>query len=624
MQLLIALLLWLQPPQDITFTILHTNDEHSALIPAPLATPETALGGMARLATELGYWRSKKNTENEPVFVLSGGDISTGTPFNWLVFKGEAPELELMLDLKYDVITLGNHEFDYGPDVLVSYLKKAGYPAKATTTPLVSANMIIPDGHPLGEMGITPSHVAELPSGHKIGFIGLMGMDAAEVAPYKDPISFAPLAETTRSEIERLKAQGVTIFIAVTHSGVEEDIQLAKDVPELHLIVGGHSHTLIPEPMRVNNTLIVQAGSLLQYLGILEIAYDPEKGTIRLLNEERGNPYVKALSDGVESDSTMAEKVRAFEKALDGAIAEWTSGQVTNHRAILSETAFAIPSTPVLQETPMGNFVTDAIRMGVQNAMSERVDVAFLANGVIRGDFPAGPIPFYDVASYTGLGSGPDKSPGYPLVSMYFTGTEVRRIIEITILLSQFRGDTYYLQSSGLRYEFDVDRAIWLRIPFVGTPIPASKAVSKAWFYTGEGVQGNFPEQFESLEWDDDRLYHVVSDYYNASFLPFVGTIIPNLQLVFKDRNGDPVQLDDRIVYRDGKPYKVWQAVAEYAMANPIIPASYQAEFQRQVPVNKLHMLFWPGFILGVLVAGLIILFLKRRTSRIAPRASNN
>ncbi len=618
MHFLFALFLWFQSPQDVTFTILHTNDEHSALIPAPIATPETALGGMARLATELSYWRDKKAKENEPVFVLSGGDFSTGTPFNWLVFNGEAPELELMLELKYDVITLGNHEFDYGPDRLVSYMAKAGYPAKAASTPMLSANILIPAGHPLADMGITPTHVAELPSGHKIGFIGLMGMDAADVAPYKDPISFAPLAETTRREIDRLKAEGVTIFIAVTHSGVEEDIQLAKDVPELHLIVGGHSHTLIPEPMRVNKTLIVQAGSLLQYVGILEIAYDPEKGTIRLLNEERGNPYVKALSDGVESDSTMLEKVRGYENMLDGAIANWTSGQVTDHRAILSETGFPIPSTPILQETPMGNVVTDAIRLGVQNAMSERVDFAFLANGVIRGDFPAGPIPFYDVVSYTGLGSGPDDSPGYPLVSVYFTGTEVRRIIEITILLSQLRGDTYYLQTSGLRYEFDVDRAIWLRIPFVGTPIPASKAVSNAWRYTGEGRQGNFPEQFESLEWEDERLYHVVTDYYNASFLPFVGTIVPNLQLEFKDKNGEPVQLDNRIVYRDGKPYKVWQAVAEYAMANPIIPASYQAEFQRQIPVNKLHMLFWPGLLTGALVAGLIILFLKRRTSRLA------
>jgi len=613
MQLIFALFLWFQSPQDVTFTILHTNDEHSALIPAPIATPETALGGMARLATELGYWRERKASENEPIFVLSGGDFSTGTPFNWLVFKGEAPELQLMLDLKYDVITLGNHEFDYGPDVLVSYLAKAGYPAKAATTPLVSANILIPEGHPLADMGITPSHVAVLPSGHKIGFIGLMGMSAADVAPYKDPISFAPLAETTRREIDRLKAEGVSIFIAVTHSGVEEDIQLAKDVPELHLIVGGHSHTLIPEPLREGNTLIVQAGSLLQYLGILEIAYDPAKGSIRLLNEERGNPYVKALSDGVESDSAMVEKVRGYEVALDGAIAEWTSGRITDHRAALSETGFALPSTPILQETPMGNFVTDAIRIGVQNAMSERVDFAFLANGVIRGDFPAGPIPFYDVASYTGLGSGPDASPGYPLVSMYFTGTEVRRILEITILLSQFRGDTYYLQASGLRVEFDVDRAIWLRIPFKGTPIPSSKAVSKAWRYTGEGRQGNFPEQFESLEWEDDRLYHVVSDYYNASFLPFVGTIVPNLQLEFKDKNGDPVHLDDRIVYRDGKPYKVWQAVAEYAMANPIIPASYQEEFQRQIPVNKLHMLFWPFVLFAVLAVGLVTWFVRRR-----------
>jgi len=598
MQLLFALFLWIQPPQEVTFTILHTNDEHSALIPAPLSNPETALGGMARLATELRFWRDMKATQNEPLFVVSAGDFSTGTPFNWLVFDNKSPELDLMLKLRYDLVVLGNHEFDYGPEKLAEYLARVGYPARAAETPLLSANIRIPDGHPLGAMGITANHIEVLPSGVKVGFFGLMGKDASDVAPNKAPVEFNPIAEAAREQIRLLKEQGVEIFIAVTHSGVAEDKELAAAVPELHLIVGGHSHTLIPEPLQIGKTWIVQAGALLQYLGILELGFDRATGTLRLLNEERGHPYIKALSNGVEDDPAMAADVAMYQAALDAKIADWTGGRVADVRTILSTTDFALPASPELQETPMGNYVTDAIRAGVAEATGKPVDVAFMANGVIRGAFPAGPISFYDLASYVGLGSGPDDSPGYPLVSAYFTGTELRRILEITILLSRFRGDTYYLQVSGLKYEFDADRAAWFRIPFKGTPIPSAMAVSKAWRVTADGE--------EELTWEDDRLYHVVTDYYNASFLPFVGEVVPSLKLVIKDENGNPVSLDDRIITKDGKPYKVWQAVADYAMKNPVMPASYQAEFQRQIPVDKLHMLVIPGVLGALLLLALV------------------
>lgn len=596
MQLLFALLLWFQSPQDVTFTILHTNDEHSALIPAPVSNPETALGGMSRLATELSRWRERKAAQNEPLFVVSAGDFISGTPFNWLVFDGKSPELDLMLKLRYDLVVLGNHEFDYGPEKLAEYLARVGYPAKAAETPLLSANIRIPDGHPLGTMGITAHHIEVLPSGVKVGFFGLMGKDASDVAPSKAPVEFDPIVDVAREQIRQLKEQGVEIFIAVTHSGVAEDRELAAAVPELHLIVGGHSHTLIPEPLQIGKTWVVQAGALLQYLGILELGFDRATGTLRMLNAERGTPYVRQLSSDVPDDAAIAADVAVYQSALDAKIADWTDGRVADIRTILSTTDFALPASPELQETPMGNYVTDAIRAGVAEATGKLVDVAFMANGVIRGSFPAGPIPFYDLASYVGLGSGPDDSPGYPLVSAYFTGTEIRRILEITILLSQARGDTYYLQVSGLKYEFDADRAIWFRIPFKGTPIPSAMAVSKAWCVTADGE--------EELTWEDDRLYHVVTDYYNASFLPFVGEVVPSLKLVIKDENGNPVSLDDRVIYRDGKPYKVWQAVADYAMKNPVMPASYQAQFQRQIPVDKLHMMVWVWLGLGALVVG--------------------
>lgn len=605
MSLFFALLLAIQPPADIRFTILHTNDEHSAFVPTPALTPETSLGGMARLATAIRSYRERNEASGEPLILVSGGDFMTGTPFNWLIFGGMSPELQFMLDLRYDLVVLGNHEFDYGPDPLAEYLVRLGYPARAADTPLLSANIRIPEDHALAETGITGTHVVTVAEGVRVGFIGLMGREAADVAPFKDPVSFEDPIAVARAEAARLKAEGVALVVAVTHSGVEEDLELAQAVPDIALIVGGHSHTLIEEPIRVGETLIVQAGASVKHLGVLDISLDAATGRIRLLNGERGTPYVVPLDASVADDPSVKAQVAAYAAQLDGLLSDWTGGRVTGAFQVLTDAGFPLPNAPELQETPMGNFVTDALRLGVAEAGGAPVDVAFLANGVIRGSVASGPVPFYDIASNTGLGSGPDFTPGYPLVSVYLTGTELRRVLEMTLLLSHLRGDMYYLQVSGLRYEYDLDRMLWGRIPFKGTPVPSTKAVLRAWRITPEGEV--------PLEWDDDRLYHVVSDYYNASFLPFVGTLLPKLKLEFKDENGIPADIDDRIVFRDGKPYKVWQAVAEHAMRAGSVPEAYAASFQRQIPTDGPSLWRVPGAVALALTVLAVIIWVRRR-----------
>lgn len=607
MSLFFALLLAVQPPADIRFTILHTNDEHSAFVPVPALAPDISRGGMARLATAIRRYRERNAAAGEPLILVSSGDFSTGTPFNWLTFGGMSPELQFMLDLQYDLVVLGNHEFDYGPGALADYLSRLGYPARAADLPVLSANIRIPDEHPLAGTGITGTHVVTVAEGVRVGFIGIMGMEAADVAPFKDPVTFADAIETARAEAARLKADGVALVVAVTHSGVLEDRQLAEAVPDIALIVGGHSHTLIEAPIRVGETLIVQAGSSLSHLGVLDVSMDAATGRIRLMNGERAEPYVVPLDASVASDPTVKARVDAYTVELDRLLTEWSGGRITATMQVLAVAGYDLPNTPELQETPMGNFVTDAMRLGVEEATGAPVDVAFLANGVIRGAVAAGPVPFYDIASHTGLGSGPDSTPGYPLVSVYLTGTELRRVLEITLLLSHLRGDMYYLQVSGLRYEYDIDRMIWGRIPFSGTPVPATKAVLNAWRLTPEGEV--------PLEWDDDRLYHVVSDYYNASFLPFVGSVLPQLKLAFKDGSGNPADIDDRIVFRDGRPYKVWQAVAEHAMREPTVPAPYARTFQRQIPVDGPSLWRRPLTIAGLL-AGFVLAMVAFRARR--------
>lgn len=136
---------------ELHFTILHTNDEHSAMVPFPLVDfdnekPNPSLGGFARLAQAVKDIRAAKEAVNEPVLLLSAGDYVAGHPYSWLALEGKAPELSVMTEIGYDVITIGNHEYDYGPDLLAEYYTAAGYPAANADTVLVASNVLPPPG----------------------------------------------------------------------------------------------------------------------------------------------------------------------------------------------------------------------------------------------------------------------------------------------------------------------------------------------------------------------------------------------------------------------------------------------------------------------------------------------
>jgi 2',3'-cyclic-nucleotide 2'-phosphodiesterase (5'-nucleotidase family) len=573
----------IQAGQELFFTILHTNDEHSALVPSPLVDykpgeKDPSLGGFARLAGAVKNIREEKSKVNEPVLLVSAGDFLGGSPFAWLALEGKAPELSLMVELGYDVVTIGNHEFDYGPEVLAQYLKAAGYPGANSRTALVSSNIIPPPGHPLGEAGIMGTYLKELPNGLKLGFFGLIGKDATRVAPYTDPVKFADQVETAKKSVEILKGKGADVIIAVTHLGEEEDIQLAKEVDGIDVIVGGHSHTKLTEPIFESGTIIVQAYELVKNLGVLNLAYDTASKKVRIRNNELGQPFLIPIDNSVLVDPHLGSLVDQYTAGLNQTVSRMTNGRFNDINDILITSQFIVTNLPKLQESPFGNFITDAMRIVSEQVTGEKVHLAFQANGAIRGAIVPGTMPyskdkvnFFDLVDLVGLGTGPDKEPGYPMVSVYFTGKEIRRILEISVFLSEFMGDTYFLQVSGLRMTYDPKRAILFTVPIKNIPLPSTRSVLSAELFMEEGIQGD--SDYKELSWKDDQLYHVVSDYYIASFLPMVGELLPMLKLVMKDKDGNPIEnLEDAIIYRDGKELKVWQAVVEYAASQPVGP----------------------------------------------------
>ena len=558
------------------FTILHTNDEHSALLPSPVSEynpdlTDASMGGFARLAHAVKTIREHKIQSNEPVLLVSAGDYLGGSPFAWLALEGKAAELSLMHSIGYDVAIIGNHEYDFGPDVLAQYLAAAGYPEAHNKTALLATNMLPPTGHPLLDAELKRTHLQELPNGLKVGFFSIIGEDAIEKAPLASPVEFSEQIATAKQAVSELNQQGADVIIAVNHAGLDEDKALAKAVPGVDVIISAHCHTALVDPVIESGTIIVQTGDSLENLGILELAYDRTGDKVSVRNTQNKQPFLLRLDDTIPNDPQLALEVDALVQALNAMVSRLTSGQFTDIRQTIIRSEFVVPNKPEYTESPFGNFVTDAMRLVGSRVVGDRVDFAFQANGVLRGAVtPAlsGYVAFLDLLYLVGLGSGPDQEPGYPLVSVYFTGEEVRRVLEVGLLLSELMGDDYFLQVSGLRAIYDPGRAVIAHIPIKGTPIPSTRAVLSAEKFVGLGVQGE--SGYEPLNRGDEKLYHIVSDYYIAQFLPMVGDMLPSLGLVLKDKQGNPIaDINDAIVYQDGQELKVWQTVVEYAAVQP-------------------------------------------------------
>jgi len=623
--------------EELYFCILHTNDMHSELIPHSPAVDyrpgeeDPAIGGFARLATAVDEIRENKRKEGEPVLLFDAGDFLGGGPFAWLALNGSAAELTIMQEMGYDAVTIGNHEYDYGPDVLAQYLLKAGYPEAHQETLVLASNTEAPPSHPLAARSLyRNTGMFELENGLKVGVFGLIGKDAILVIGETGDVQFLDQHETARQAVDELKEQGADVIVAITHSGVDEDRELAREVPGIDIIVGGHSHTTLYEPVLQDTTFIVQAGSLGVYLGQLELAYNPNTGMVRVRNEENDRPFLIPIDSSFACDPEIDALVQEYTIILNAYIEEVTGGKFDDVMSTVASSDFVLSNLPPFDETPLGNFVADAMRVVAQEVTGKRVDVASQANGSIRKsifpgtmEYSAGNISFYEIIEATGVGRGLNGRPGCPIASVYLTGEEVRRVLEITILLQEFMGDSYFLHFSGLRYSYNPTNAVLLTIPFVNLPIPTTRAVTSAELYTGDDIQPVNSEKYIPLKRGDEELYHLVTNAYLLLFLPLVTDMLPQLEVVPKTADGEPVPLDriDELIIRhaDGRELKVWEAVVIYAAqlsregGVPQIPDYYAGVAGRITRVWTFPLLGWLLLILAVIVAGIVFLVFRRR-----------
>lgn len=583
-----------EPTDDeVPFTILHTNDEHSSLIPHspaidhdpedPTRAEDPTVGGFARLATAIEEVREKKESEGEQTLLLSGGDFLGEAPFGWLAPEGHGAELRLLREIGYDAVTVGNHEYDYGPEVLAGYLSAAGYPEAHEDLPILTSNTDLPEDHPLAEQYRRDTEIFDL-DGVTVGVFGVIGESAVSVVSDAGDADFTDAHETARRTAEELREEGADVVVVLSHSGIEDDRELAQEVDDVDVIVASHCHTALQEPVVENGTPIVQTYAYGEYLGVLELAYSHETGEVRVRNDETGTEFLRGIYGRYAPDPEIAERVDEYRQKLDTLVGEMTGGDFDDVMGVVARSGFELPKEPSKQETPAGNFVTDAMRLGVAEEVGEDVDVAIQANGDIRGGIQPGTtqraegeISFYDIAGKVGLGCGDDGYAGYPTASVRMTGDELRQLLEVAVLLEETMDDVYFLQFSGLRYEYDPRNAVLLTLPVVDTPVPTGRAVENAELYTGDGTQPTVPEadpdDFVPLERGDDNLYHVATDTYILSFLPAIGEMVPQMEINPKTAEGEPLDpegSDESVVRRDdGTELKVWQTVVEYAASQP-------------------------------------------------------
>ncbi len=464
------------PAVTSSFTILHTNDLHSHLwghSPEPDYSPATlnddqTLGGFARLATVI---KAQKGAAGSDVLLLDAGDFLMGTLFH-IASTTAAPELRLMQAVGYDATTIGNHEFDFTPTGLAAVLNAAK--TAGVTFPLLATNMKFSAestaddtlaAFATGDAAMIRSKLIKtLPNGLKIGMFGLLGAEAARFAATSKPVTFDPIATAATAMVKELReTDKVDIVIALSHSGIDsmgkgEDAKLAMDVPNIDVIVSGHTHDKLTQPAKVGKTIIVTAGSFGEYLGRLDLEVVKQGSTVTAVNVKKYD--LITIDDSIAGDAATQTAVEATITGLDPALAP------LSYKKVVGKTAFDLKRVPVA-ESGLGDLVADAyLAAGRAAQPSELADFAVEASGQMRGDLlkgKSGELWFSDVFQVTPLGIGPDKLPGTPLISYYLNGADIRGGLEVGAAAESI-GDVYFLQVAGIQYDYTASKVAFDRV----------------------------------------------------------------------------------------------------------------------------------------------------------------
>ena len=532
------------PPAN-TATILFTHDLHSHFLPQP-AEDGGESGGYARLKTAI----DRERATYPDALLLDGGDFSIGSLVQTL-YTTEAAELRTMGALGYDAATLGNHEFDHtgvGFARMLNAAADSGDPLPA----LLEANYRPSADNPdkdfiqqaMDHYGVQETMLLER-GGITYGIFGLMGVDSDDCAPTSG-FALEDAAQSAERCVASLKEQGAELIICLSHSGtngeakLSEDEKLAKAVDGIDVIISGHTHTTLTEPIVVNGTYIVSCGPYCRNLGSITLR-KYEDGSKELLDY-----HLTPIDETLPDDPDIAAMVETWKNKVGDT---YLSRYGLTYDEVLTTTSFDLdtPVSGVQENNGLGSLVADAFRWAARTLTAEPYEghtVAVTADGVLRAPLRTGEITTSQAFDVLSMGVGADGTSGFPLVAVYLTGKELKSVAEVDASVTPIM-PVAQLYVSGARYSFNTNRMFFNR-------------VYNACLLAGDGTE---------QEIADDQLYRVVTGMYSAQML---GTVKEKsmglLSLEPKMADGSPVtDFNDCILYdKDGNEIKEWYALAAY------------------------------------------------------------
>lgn len=533
-------------PAQEDITILYTHDMHSAFLPKQDEQGHM-VGGFARLKTLI----DAQKEEHPNALVLDGGDFSMGTLFQ-TAYATSALELRALGRMGYDATTFGNHEFDYRASGLTSMLYAAvdsGDPLPA----LVDANYLPPKEDEetwdaLYTYGVQDYTILER-GGMCYVIFGLTGIDSDACAPMSG-MKLSDPVETAKKVVKEATQQCQSAYgqdpvvICLSHSGTEngkgEDYELAQKVDGIDVIISGHTHTTLEQPIEVNDTYIVSAGENGKNLGVLTLTQTQDGLELK---ENR----LVAVTEQIPEDPEM---VQWIEEAKEQVERDYLADFDMEFDQVLVNNPYDFDSVDEVyatqHESTLGNLLADAYYWAGNQESSDPVDVALTASGVIRDTFPQGAITVSQVFNVASLGIGADGVPGYPLISVYLTGKDLKNALEVDASVTPLM-TAAQLFCSGVQYSFNTNRMIFDK-------------VDEAVLVRPDGVT-------EPIV--DDQLYHVVTGLYLGQMLGAVeDSSFGILSVTPRDAQGNPIstqQLEEHILLDEqGKEVKEWYAIAAY------------------------------------------------------------
>jgi 5'-nucleotidase len=476
-------------------------------------------------------------------------------------------QLPLMKRMGYDVVTLGNHEFDFGPEVLAGIITRSS--ANNTIPFLVASNLKFSGKETAGDalrakvdQGVLKPYLIMEKAGLKLGIIGLMGYSAIHDAPLARPVEFSDPVKAARKYARMLKTdEKVDLVICLSHCGVVkdkngswsgEDVELAQKVPEIDIIIGGHTHTLLEKPLIINGIPVVQTGSYGTGLGRLEIEVIDGKIT-------RIDSKVIPVNDAIAGDPDLQKMISAQEELVTEKILRPLH---INHASLITETSFPLQcdGDNYLENSNLGPLVADAIYSCTNRLYPPGADVTLFPAGLVRDNIlpgRSGKQSVADIFRVVSLGSGKDDIPGYPLARIYVTGKELKGIMEILYLAPSGNTDNY-IYFGGLRAAYDPDKGMLKNITSIET--------------------GNPEEGFTPVDWskDNKKLYSITANTYLLEFVGIIKKLSKGLvKVTLKNEAGIPIgTISEAIIDADPdlpgvQEVKEWMALVWYLQQQP-------------------------------------------------------